>query len=74
MEKKERKWKRREKREEKEREKERKKGRGEGGTDEVPCSTPGRSYFCLAFCRSTPTLIAPKNDDVSYNGALELKR
>jgi hypothetical protein len=50
------------------------KRKGEGGTDEVPCSTCGRSYFCLAFCRSTPTLIAPKNDDVSYNGALELKR
>jgi uncharacterized membrane protein len=28
--------------------------------EEVPSSTPGRSYFCLAFCRSTPTLIAPK--------------
>jgi hypothetical protein len=26
----------------------------------VPGSTPGRRYFCLAFCRLTPTLIAPK--------------
>jgi hypothetical protein len=44
----------------------------------VPGSTPGRCYFCLAFCRSTPNLIAPKmdamNDTVSYKGALELER
>ena len=41
-------------------EQERKKVRGEGGTEEVPGSTPGQSYFCLAFYRLTPTLIAPK--------------
>jgi hypothetical protein len=33
---------------------ERKKGR-EGGTEEVPSLTPDQSYFCLAFCHSTPT-------------------
>jgi hypothetical protein len=46
--------------------------------EEVPGSTPGRSYFCLAFCRSTPTLIAPKmqemNDTLSYKNAVELER
>jgi hypothetical protein len=29
--------------------------------EEVPTSsTHGQSYFCLAFCRLAPTLIAPK--------------
>jgi hypothetical protein len=48
-----------EKRDKKEMEKEREKGRGEGGTEEVAGSTPSGRYFCLTFCRSTPTLIAP---------------
>jgi hypothetical protein len=42
--------------------------------EEVPSLTPGRSYFC----RSAPTLIAPKmlgmNDALSYNNVLELER
>jgi hypothetical protein len=46
--------------------------------EEVPGSTPGQSYFCLAFCRSTPALIAPKmlgmNYAVSNNNASELER
>jgi hypothetical protein len=28
--------------------------------EEVPGSSPGQSYFCLAFCCSTLALIAPK--------------
>jgi hypothetical protein len=57
--KKEKKMEKNEKRDEKEKEKEREKGRGEGGTEEVAGSTPSERYFCLTFCRSTPTLIAP---------------
>jgi hypothetical protein len=65
--------------EEKETEKERKKGRGEGGTEEVPGSTPGRSCFALLFVARRRLLgwncsKNVRNDAVSYNGALELKR
>jgi hypothetical protein len=58
-EKKRKKMEKKEKRDEMEKKKEREKGSGEGGTEEVAGSTPCGRYFCLTFCRSTPTLIAP---------------
>jgi hypothetical protein len=53
--KKERKGKRRKKKEKEEMEKERRKKKGR----KVDGSTPSGHCFCLAFCRSTPALIAP---------------
>jgi hypothetical protein len=54
-EKKRKKMEKKEKRDEMERKKEREKGNAEGGTEEVAGSTPCGRYFCLTFCRSTPT-------------------